>query len=111
MLGTVLTRLQLLATSAISNVTTLVTKKLSELLGVLSNLKTQLVDLCNNLLSLFAQQLQKLKVLLAQFTTLALSTKVALISVLAKLGELGLQLRTIAQQTFQLVTALFKKDK
>lgn len=111
MLGVVITRLQQQVTLAICTARELIIKKLSELLGVLTNLKIQLVALCNSLLSLFAQQLQKLKVLLAQFTTLALSTKVALISVLAKLGDLGLQLQTIVRQTLQLVTALFKKDK
>ena len=111
MLGTVLTRLQLLATSAISNVKELIIKKLSELLGVLSNLKTQLVALCNNLLFQLAQLVQKHKALLAQFTTLALSTKAELTNALQSLGALGKQLQTIAQQTLQLVMEVFKKGK
>lgn len=109
MLGAVLTRLQLLATSAICIVKELIIKKLSELLGVLSNLKTQLVALCNNLLFQLAQLVQKLKVLLAQFTTLALSTKAELTNALASLGALGKQLQTIAQQTRQRVMEVFKK--
>jgi hypothetical protein len=108
MLGTVLTRLLAKVTSVISTVQAFLTKKLSKLLGVLTNLKTQYAVLQLQL-SQLVLQLQKVKLLLVPFITLAVSTKVALISVLRNLGALGKQLATTARQILQLVTQLFSK--
>lgn len=110
MLGTVVTRLVQKVGLLISSVTTYLTQKLSQLLGVLSVLKTQSVALLN-LFNQFALQLQKVKALLAQFITQALSIKAVLTNVLAKVGELGKQLLTTARQTLQHVKALFSKSK
>jgi hypothetical protein len=110
MLGNVLTRLLAKVTSLTLTVQAFLTKKLSELLGVLTNLKTQFAVLQLQF-SQLVLQLQKVKLLLVPFITLAVSTKVALISVLRNLGVLGKQLATTARQILQLVTQLFSKGK
>jgi hypothetical protein len=107
MLGTVLTRLVQKAGLLISNATTYLTKKLSQLLGVLTVLKTQSVELLN----LCVSSLLKIKALLAQLITLVLSIKCAVTPALMKLWGLGLQLLTTVRQTHQHVKSLFKKSK
>jgi hypothetical protein len=111
MLGLVLTRLQQQATSAICTVKELTLKKLSELLGVLTNLKTQFVGLCSNLLSQLVPQLLRVKALLVQSIIQVLLIKPVLTNVVRSLGELGKQLVTTVQQTLQRVMQVFKKDK
>jgi len=108
MLGTVLTRLQVKVTSVISTVQAFLIKKHLQLLGVLTVLKTQYAALKLQY-SQLVLQLQKIKLLLVPFITLAVSIKVALISVLRNLGVLGKQLATTARQTLQLVKQLFSK--
>lgn len=107
MLGTVITRLAQKAGSLISNATALLTKRLSQLLGVLTVLKTQSVALLN----LCVSSLLKIKALLAQCITLVLSIKAAVTPVLMKLWGLGLQLLTTVRQTLQHVKSLLKKNK
>jgi hypothetical protein len=89
---------------------TYLTTKLSELLGVLTNLKTQFAGL-PNLFNQFAFQLQKVKALLAQSIIVGSSIKAELTNALAKVGELGKQLLTTVRQTLQHVKALFSKSK
>jgi len=106
MLGTVLTRLAQKAGLLISNATEYLTQKLSQLLGVLSVLKTQSVALLN----LCVSSSLKIKALLAQCITLVLSIKCAVTPALMKLWGLGLQLQTTVRQTLQhVITALKKK--
>lgn len=107
MLGTVITRLAQKAGSLISNATALLTAKLSQLLGVLTVLKTQSVALLN----LCVSSLLKIKALLAQCITLVLSIKAAVTPVLMQLWGLGLQLLTTVRQTHQHVKSLLKKNK
>jgi len=108
MLGTVVTRLLLKVTSAISNVTEYLTKKLSELLGVLTALKIQFVALLSSQL---AQIVLKLKVSLVLFITLAQSIKLELINVARKILQTGQQLVTTVRQTLQAAKQVWKKDK
>jgi len=110
MLGTVITRLVQKAGSLISSVTAYLTTKLSQLLGVLTVLKTQYAALSNQLNQLVPLVL-KLKALVVQCITLVLSIKVALTNVLAKAGEIGKQLLTTVRQTHQHVKSLLKKSK
>lgn len=107
MLGTVLTRLAQKAGLLISNATTYLTQKLSQLLGVLTVLKTQSVALLN----LCVSSSLKIKVLLAQCITLVLSIKAVVIPALTKLWEIGLQLLTTVRQTLQHAKSLLKKSK
>jgi len=107
MLGTVVTRLVQKVGLLISTAMEYLTKKLSQLLGVLTGLKIQFVALHNQLVPLVL----KLKALLAQLITLVLSIKLVVTSVLVKIWELGLQLATIARQILQAVKQALKKDK
>lgn len=111
MLGLVLTRLQLLATSAISTVKELIQRLQSKIIGVRTAMQIPSVGSLTNLYNQFVSQLQKLKVLLVQFITLAQSIKAGLINALQSLGAIGLQLQTIVRQIHQLVKDLFKKGK
>lgn len=111
MLGTVLTRLQQQVTSLISNVMTLTQLWLSKIIGVLTAMQTLFVASLTNLSSLFVQTVQKCKALVAKFTTLASSIKVALTIVKQLVIQIGLLLQTTVQQTRQLVMSLLKKDK
>jgi len=108
MLGTVLTHLLLKVTSAISTAQAYLTKKLSELRGVLTNLKTQFVAL-QLLLNQFVQVVLKLKVLLAQFITLALSIKSVLTNVVRKVSQNGQPSATTVAPTHQPVKRQRKK--
>ena len=107
MLGTVLTRLVQKVGSLILSVLASLTKKLLQLRGVLTNLKTQSVAYLNQC----ANHLLKIKALLAQLITLVLSIKCAVTPALMKLWGLGLQLLTTVRQTHQHVKSLFKKTK
>lgn len=107
MLGTVVTRLLQKATLAISNATEYLTQKLSQLLGVLTVLKTQSVALLN----LCVSSSLKIKALLAQCITLVLSIKAVVTPALMKLWGLGLQLLTTVRQTLQHAKSLLKKSK
>jgi hypothetical protein len=109
MLGAVLTSLHHKATSLICNVTALITKKLSGLLGVLVSLKTQLATLCHSLLSQLAQTVLKIKVLVASLITQVQSIKVELINVKAKALQIGSLLRTIVAQIRQLAAISHKQ--
>jgi hypothetical protein len=86
---------------------TLATQKLSQLLGVLTALKTQFVVFSSQ----FATQLLKLKVLLVSLTTVVLSIKVVVTNVLAQLCQLGSLLVTTAHQTLQAVKQVVKPNK
>jgi hypothetical protein len=110
MLGTVVTRLVQKVGLLISNVTTYLTQKLSRLRGVLTDLKTLYAVLLLQL-NQFVLQLQKVKALVAQFISVALSIKAGLTNALRNLGGLGLQLLTTVRQTHQHVKALFSKSK
>jgi phage-related protein len=107
MLGTVLTRLVQKVGLLISSVTEYLTKKLSQLLGVLTALKTQSVELLN----LCVSSLLKLKALLAQCITLVLSIKGAVTPALIQLWALGQQLVTTVRQILQRVMQVFKRGK
>jgi phage-related protein len=107
MLGTAITRLVQKVGSLILTATEYLTKKLSQLLGVLTDLKTRFVALHNQLVPLVL----KLKALLANLTTLVLSIKLVVTSVLVKIWELGSQLVTTVRQILQLVLTAFKKNK
>ncbi len=110
MLGTVLTHLVQKVGSLISSVTEYLTKKLLQLRGVLTVLKTQSVAL-NNLLNQFVSAVQKLKALVVLCITQVLSIKAVVTSALVKIWAIGLQLVTTARQTLQLVKQALKKDK
>ena len=107
MLGTVLTRLAQKVGLLISTVTEYLTKKLLQLLGVLTVLKTQSAVLLNLLVS----SVQKVKALVVLCITQVQLIKVVVTPVLAKIWELGSQLLTTARQTLQLVKQALKKDK
>ena len=111
MLGTVLTRLQVKVTSLISNVTTLIRQLLYNCIGVLTAMQTQFVGSLTNLSCQFALIAQKFKALVAQFITLASSTKVVLTTAKATLTVLGQQLLTTVLQIRQLVTQAWKQGK
>jgi hypothetical protein len=82
------------------------TKKLLQLHGVLTALKTQSAVFLNQC----ANHLLKIKALLAQLITLVLSIKCVVTPALMKLWGLGLQLLTTVRQTHQhVITALKKK--
>lgn len=105
MLGTVLTRLVQKVGSLILTAMEYLTKKLSQLLGVLTDLKTRFVALHNQLVPLVL----KAKALLAQLITLVLSIKAVVTSALVKIWEIGSQLVTIARQILQAVKQALKK--
>lgn len=110
MLGTVISNLQRLvtwSTTLMSNVMKSMQQRLSKITGVLLALKIQYV----NLLCQFALIAQKCKALVAQFTTLALSIKVALTTVKQTLTQIGSLLQTIVAQIRQLVTQAWKQGK
>ena len=111
MLGAVLIHLHQKATSLICAVMALITKKLSELLGVLTAQMTQLVILCQRLLSQLVQTVLKIKLLLASLIILAQSIKLELINVKAKVLQIGLRLQTIVAQILQLVPIAHKQKK
>lgn len=111
MLGTVLTRLRQKVTSLISNATTLTQQLLSKTIGVLTVIQTQFVGSLTSLLSQCVTTLQKLKALLAQFTTQVSLIKSGIISVAHSLIQIGQQLVTTVRQTLQHVMSVFKKDK
>lgn len=111
MLGAVLTHLHRKATSLICAVTALITKKLLELLGVLTDLMIRCVGLCQSLLSLLVQTLLKIKLLLASLTTPVQSIKVGLKRVAQINGQIGSLLQTTVAQIRQLVTQVLKKGK
>lgn len=102
-LGAVLTHLHQKATSLICAVTALITKKLLELLGVLTALMTQLVALCQSLSSQLVKTVLKIKVLLVSLITQVQLIKLALINVKAKVIQIGLLLQTTVAQIRQLV--------
>lgn len=110
MLGTVLTHLVQKAGSLISTVQEYLTRKLLQLLGVLTALKTQFAEL-NNLLNQFVSAVQKLKALVVLCITQVLSIKAVVTSALVKIWAIGLQLVTTARLTLQLVKQALKKDK
>lgn len=110
MLGTVLTHLVQKVGSLISSVTEYLTKKLSQLLGVLSVLKTQFVALSSQLNQL-VPLVQKLKALVVLCITQVLSIKAVVTTVLVKIWEIGSQLVTTVRQTLQLVKQALKKNK
>jgi len=109
MLGAVLTHLLKKATSLICNATALITKKLSELLGVLTDRMTQLVASCQSLLSQLVKTVLKIKLSLASLITLVQSIKLELINVKAKVLQIGLLLQTTVAQTLQLVPIAHKQ--
>lgn len=100
-LGVVLTRLQRLATSAISTVVESTLMRLFVLLGVLVTLKTRFVDLCINPLSQVAQTLQNIKAWHAHSITAESSIKHEPTFVKAEVIPLGLQPQTIVPKTLQ----------
>jgi len=108
-LGAVLTHLHQKATSLICNATALITKKLSELLGVLTALKTQLVALCQSLLSQLVKTVLKIKLLLVSLIILVQSIKQELINVKAKVLQIGSLLQTTVAQIRQLVPIAHKQ--
>lgn len=110
MLGHALTRLVQKVGLLISNVMEYLTMKLSRLLGVLTNLKTQFAGLPNQF-NQFVLQLQKVKALLAQSIIVVSSIKVELTNALAKVGVIGQQLLTTVRQTLQHAKTLFSKNK
>lgn len=97
-LGLVLTRLQQLATSAISTAVESILKKLFVLLGVLTSLKTQFVDLCHNQLSPLVQTLKNIRAWHVQSTTAESSIKQEQKIAQVEVTLLGLQPQTIAPQ-------------
>jgi len=109
MLGVVLMCLHRKATSLICNAMALITKKLLGLLGVLTALKTQLVALCQSLLSQLVKTVLKIKLLLVNLITLVLSIKQELINVKAKVLQIGLLLQTTVAQIRQLVPIAHKQ--
>lgn len=111
MLGTVLTRLRLLVTSAICNVTTLIQRLLSKITGVLTATQTLFADSLTSLSFQFALIAQKSKVLLALYTILESSIKAALTIVKVAATQIGSLLQTTVAQIRQLVTQLLNKGK
>jgi len=111
MLGVVLTYLHRKATSLICNVMALITKKLLGLLGVLTDLTTQLVVLCQSLYPLHVKTLLKIKLLLASLITPVQSIKLGLKRVVQINGQIGSLLQTTVAQIRQLVTQVLKKGK
>lgn len=107
MLGTVLTRLVQKAGLLISSATTYLTKKLSQLLGVLTDLKIQFVALR----SLCVLLVQKVKALLVLCIIQAQLIKAAVTPALAKIWALGLQLPTIVRQIHQRAKQVLKIGK
>jgi hypothetical protein len=107
MLGTVITRLVQKVGSLILTALAYLTRKLLQLRGVLTILKTQSVVF----LSQCASHLLRIKALLAQCITLVLSIKCVVTPALMKLWGLGLQLLTTVRQTPQHVKSLLKKIK
>lgn len=110
-LGAVLTHLHQKATSLTCAVMALITKKLLGLLGVLTNLMTQLADSCQSLLSQIVQTVLKIKVLLVSLIILAQSIKLALINVKAKVLQIGLLLQTTVAQILHLAPIAQKQKK
>jgi len=108
MLGTVLTRLVQKVGSLISSVTAYLTQKLLQLRGVLTALKTQFAEL-NNQFNQLVPLVLKLKALLAQFITLALSIKSVLTNVVRKVSQNGQQSATTVAPTPQRATRQRKK--
>jgi len=109
MLGAVLTNLLQKATSLTCNATALITKKLSELLGVLTDRMTQLATLCHSLLSQLVKTVLKIKLFLASLIILVQSIKLELINVKAKVLQIGLLLQTTVAQILQLVPIAYKQ--
>jgi hypothetical protein len=111
MLGAVLTNLLQKVTSLIYNATALITKKLSELLGVLTAQMTHLAILCQRLLSQLVKTVLKIKLLLASLIILGQSIKLEVINVKAKVLQIGLLLQTTVVQILQLVPIAHKQKK
>ena len=110
MLGTVLTHLQQLGTSLTSNVQGLIQLWRSKLTGALTTIKTLYADSSTNLWFLRVQIRLKFKAFLAQFTTLASSTKAEPIPVAHNPTVPGRQRARTARKTRQLAKRQLKKD-
>ena len=110
-LGTVLTRLRLLATSAIFNALALIRQLLSSFIGALTAIKTRFADSLINLWYLRVQIRLKLKAYRAQFITLVSSTKAEPTAAPRKVTVPGRQRVRTARKTRQPAKQASKKGK
>lgn len=110
-LGTVLTRLRHLVTSAIFNALELIQRLLSNSIGALTTIKTRFADSLINLWYLRVQIRLKLKAYRAQFITLVSSTKAEPTAAQHKVTVPGRQRVRTARKTRQPAKAASKKGK